>query len=157
MNRFMHTSIRLNTDLGRAARFFSKPDQIVRWLCSDAETAPDGSALFLSGAIAPGDHWQWHIETIEREKCITVRCTDLLQLDSTTEFPLEIKLMKCTSLTEYCTEIHVLQHGFEDSEAGDTLRARYLAFWRMKLEALRALVNGKWMIEDKDLTLDLFK
>lgn len=157
MNRFMHTSIRLNTDLGRATRFFSKPDQMVRWLCSDAEAVSDGSAFSLSGVIASEDHWHWHIETIEREKCITVRCTDLLQSDSIAEFPLEIKLMKCTSLTEYCTEIHVLQYSFEDSEAGDTLRAQYLEFWRMKLEALRALVNGKWIIEDKDLTLDLFK
>ncbi len=96
-------------------------------------------------------------KVIEREKLITLHCSDFLSSGEEQWFPVEIQLMKCTSQTEYCSEIHVLQHGFEASEAGDQLRSQYLDLWRLKLEALRHTVNGKWIIEDKDLSLDIFK
>lgn len=157
MDRFLHTSIRLRTDLGRATRFFIKPDQLMRWLCDQAALSAKGTEMQLSAVNTAEDCWVWEIEEIDREKRITILCSDILQQGSTHRFPLEIRLMKCTSVTEYCSEIHLLQHGFEDTEAGNSLRAQYLNLWETKLEALRALVNGKWIIEDKDLTLDLFK
>lgn len=157
MDRFLHTSVRLRTDLGRATRFFIKPDQLMRWLCDQAVLSANGTDMQLSAVNTAEDCWVWKIEEIEPEKRITILCSDILQQGSTHRFPLEIRLMKCTSVTEYCSEIHLLQHGFEDTETGNSLRAQYLNLWETKLETLRALVNGKWIIEDKDLTLDLFK
>lgn len=157
MNRFVHTAVRLNTDLGRATRFFTQPDQLIRWLCSGVEVSEDKKAFSLTGIDESEGAWLWRFEAIEREKNIVCVCSDYLGEAPDRWFPVEIKLMKCTSRTEYCSEIHILQQGFEDTEAEDQLRDRYLAFWRAKLEALRFAVNGKWIIEDKDLTLDVFK
>lgn len=157
MDRFLHTSVRLNTDLGRATRFFSQPVQMTRWLCSNIEAAPDGTVLSLVEVINSEDRWEWCFEEIKREKSIRLQCSNFLQPDESAWFPLEIQLMKCTSLTEYCSEIHVIQHGFEESEPSNLLRSQYLELWKTKLEALRVLVNGKWIIEDRDLSLDMFK
>jgi len=157
MDRFVHTSVRLNTDLGRATRFFTQPDQMIRWLCREIEVSPDKTEYDLSGIDDSENRWKWRFKVIEREKNIMLQCSDFLRPEEDLWFPVEIRLMKCTSLTEYCSEIHVLQHGFEATEAGDQLRSQYLEFWRLKLEALRFAVNGKWIIEDKDLSLDMFK
>lgn len=157
MNRFLHASVRLNTDLGRATRLFSQPAQMTRWLCGQAEVIQDGSVIILRGMNMHEDHWEWHLEEIIREKLISARCSNFLRPDENSWFSLEIQLMKCTSLTEYCSEIHVMQRGFDNSEAGDALRSDYLDFWKAKLETLRSLINGKWIIEDRDLSLDIFK
>lgn len=157
MDRFLHTSIRLNTDLGRATRFFSQADQMARWLCCRAEAAPDGTSMRLIGVCDPEDRWQWDFTEIRREQVIRVNCDGFLQPEGGQQFELEIQLMKCTSLTEYCSEIHVIQRSFESTEDGDGQRSKYEELWRVKLDALRTLVNGKWIIEDKDLTLDIFK
>lgn len=157
MDRFIHASVRLNTDLGRVTRLFSQPSHMTRWLCGQAEVIQGGSVIKLKDLNEPGDHWEWHIDEIVREKLISARCSDFLHQDENNLFPLEIQLMKCTSLTEYCSEIHVIQRGFDISEAGDALRSDYLDFWKAKLENLRSLINGKWIIEDRDLSLDIFK
>lgn len=157
MERFMHASVRLNTDLGRAYRLFIKPDQLTRWFCQGAALSPDGETLSLTGVQNPEDSWNWSIQESQREKMIRILCTDYFtpSLDKTLQ--LEIQMMKCTSLTEYCSEVHILLKGFEASDAGDALRSAYMDLWTAKMEALRSLINGKWFIEDKDLSLDIFK
>lgn len=157
MKKFIHTSVRLNTDLGRATGFFTHPGQLSRWLCDHAEEAVDNSGLMLAGIKTPEDFWHWDFEEIQREKKVTVAFNDIFSTEESLSFTLEIQLMKCTSTTEYCSEIHLMQHGFEDSETGDDLRRTYEGLWTEKLEKLRALVNGKWIIEDRDLSLDIFR
>ncbi len=157
MKTFIHMSVRLNTDLGRATRLFTHPEQLSRWLCDHAEEATDHSGQLLAGVKTPEDCWHWHFEEIQRERKVTVAFNNIFGTVESPGFILEIQLMKCTSKTEYCSEIHLLQHEFEDSEAGDDLRRAYAEFWTEKLEKLRTLVNGKWIIEDRDLTLDLFR
>lgn len=157
MEKFIHTSIRLNTDLGRATRYTTDPEQLSKWLCEGAAHAGGPSDIVLSGVKTPDDCWKWHLKEICREKTVIVTCSDLLGSAENRSYTLEIQLMKCTSQTEYCSEIHLIQRGFEDSEEEDSFRTAYTQLWQHKLEALRALVNGKWIIEDRDLTLDIFK
>lgn len=157
MGKFIHTSVRLNTDLGRATRFVSNPEQLAKWLCDRTETSADSTRLLLAGVNNPEDCWNWHFEEIRREKMVIITCGDLFDSHESHSFTLEIQLMKCTSRTEYCSEIHIIQRGFDDSEADDGLRSMYAELWKVKLEVLRTLVNGKWVIQDRDLTLDMFR
>ncbi len=157
MDKFLHTSVRLNTDLGRATRFFTHPDQLQRWFCEKADLSPDGKEMKLGSISMPDDSWTWLFESVQRERHILLTCPDLFHKIENGSFAVEVQLMKCTSLTEYCSEIHILQRGFDASAEADALRACYGELWTQKLEALRTLVNGKWIIEDRDLTLEIFR
>ena len=156
MDRFLHVSQRLYTDLGRTTRFFLQPQQLSRWLCQAASVSEDGKGLILTAPL-PDLVWEWQLLTVKREEYLEAAVTDFLTDNSTRRFQVEVCLMKCTSKTEYCSEIHLIQRGFGETEDESALRGRYLAFWQEKLEALRQHVNGKWVIEDRDLTLDLFR
>jgi len=156
MNRFIHASLRLYTDLGRATRFFLQPQQLTHWLCQEATPTADGKGMILRAPL-PERVWEWQLLAVKREESIEAVVSDFLTEHSQRQFRLEIRLMKCTSMTEYCSEIHLLQHGFGETEAESVLKDRYLALWQEKLETLRKHVNGKWIIEDRDLTLDLFR
>lgn len=80
-----------------------------------------------------------------------------MNVESGQAVPVEIRSMKCTSLTEYCSEIHVMQSGFDETPEDEGLRDAYSALWQEKLDSLRRLVNGNWIIEDRDLTMDVFR
>ncbi len=62
MDRFLHTSVRLNTALGRATRFFSPPDKKIRWLCSEVEISPDKTEYCLSGVDDSEARWKWALK-----------------------------------------------------------------------------------------------
>lgn len=155
MSKFLHTSVRLYSDLGRAYRSFTKTEQLSRWLAKDAAVTSTDT-LTLREVCTESVSWVWEITESERERILKANCTDCLHSDGAITYQLEIRFMKCTSLTEYCTEIHVLQYGFSDDEAGEEARAGYYTLWTEKLEALRRLINGNWIIQDRDLTLDVF-
>ena len=66
--------------------------------------------------------------------------------------PVEVYFMPCTSETDYCTEIHVMHHDLSDED-----QLFYKGFWQRKLNELRQLCNGDWVIEDRDLSLSALK
>lgn len=157
MNRFLHTSVRLHTDLGRATRFFTTPQQLTKWFCGSAEADTSMRQLQLENIREDLGPWIWHLEHVEREVRIDGWLSDCMNVESDRRFRLEIRLMKCTSLTEYCSEIHVMQSGFDETPEDEGLRNAYSALWQDKLDSLRRLVNGNWIIEDRDLTMDVFR
>ena len=53
--------------------------------------------------------------------------------------------MRCKSITEYCTEIHVMS----DGEDGETLRNL--------LEVMRLRFNKDWVIADEDLDASILR
>lgn len=160
MSQFLHTSIRLNSDLRRAYNRFTKPEELEKWFAEKVE-----------GSIEINEKILCYFKELS-EVAVNIQFTALnfkesirfyfplelqendAQIDS---YEVEIKFMMCTSETEYCTEIHLMQYGFKDTEASRLIRQKHLEFWKEKLEKLRFLVNGNWVIKDSELTLRCLK
>jgi len=152
MERFLHQSTRLNIDTDRTWRYFRQPDHMMRWLALQIteSKAPDG--LLLEGYNDSITTWQWTVSGGNKRKLLIYTIPDVLSGNLERTFSLEIHIMMAASRTEYCTDVHLLQKGFEDSEEDHGLRALYNSFWTEKLEVLRQRINGDWVISDADLT-----
>lgn len=158
MSRFLHTSIRLNCDLRKAYRLFTVNAELEKWFAKEL-VGNISENQSISGYFPEYDQ---KFENLKFESVISketiqfrfpVQLTDQVSISDTQEFTVEIKFMQCTSETEYCTEIHLMQHGFKDSDESTEIRNIYLEFWKKKLENLRQMVNDNWVIQDSELTL----
>ena len=64
----------------------------------------------------------------------------------------QFHLMRCTSETEYCTEVHLLSMVSNESEV-----EAIDAFSKALLEELRVSYNKTWVIGDNELNASIFK
>lgn len=151
MGKFVHQQTRLYTDLRRAYNYFYKESEMKKWLDENAviEAKDSQTAKFkISTAEALLDVGCEYLDC-ERERIINFKWTDSYG-DST----VEINFMNCRYDRSYCSEIHVVHKNFDDDEERQHL---YNDMWRDNLEKLRELVNKDWIIEDRDLALNILK
>lgn len=153
MERFLHQSVRLHTDIDRAWRYFCQPDHMERWMAESVEADSDTPLLTLQGVGTEVPAWSWEVVFQKKRQHLICRCPDVLGNNPERLLELEVHLMMCTARTEYCTEVHLLFKCFGSGAAEEALRDRYSAFWSERLERLRHKTNGDWIIQDQDLTL----
>jgi len=158
MSRFLHTSMRLNSDLRKAYRLFTLTEELEKWFAKEIKgSLADNEPLSGTFTELKLQFDNLTVESTVPKEFIKfkfpVLLTDQVSLELANEFLVEIKFMQCTTDTEYCTEIHLMQHGFGDTEESTQIREIYLNFWKTKLETLREMVNGSWVIKDSELTL----
>jgi hypothetical protein len=140
---FTHFKVRLFCELSRAERWLTEPDMLNRWLKEDTVSFEVQMVQRREKVVA-----QWNSVEGNMEKC----CGRL-----------EFNLMQCATRTLYCTEIHLMVYpqfeGVSTQNPADleAWRAETKTHWSSRLEALRACVNGDWVIEDRDLTRSILK
>lgn len=155
MDKFIHKSVRLSCDINRAMRMFLIESNAEKWLGNVAiENKVGGNFLF---DLQIGDE----ILSLKQSKIIAKEFEKLIRINMCMpevikgafvegDSILELNFMQGASRTEYCTEIHLIQKNFK-SESGEEIRHGFEVFWTNKLEQLRELINGDWVIEDRDL------
>jgi len=160
MSLFLHTSTRLYTDVRKAYTRFTKVEELEKWFAQDIQETPSVGQS-LSGTFEELDKNFSNLtySALNKEENIRFSCPfNLVENDSNNDnYEVEIKFMQCTSETYYCTEIHLMQYGFDDTEESIHARTVYLEFWKNKLDVLRELINKDWVIQDSELTLRCFK
>lgn len=157
MIRFLHEVTRLYTHTTRAYKIFTNEKELSKW--HDEAYQVDFS---VGGAFEVTQNVNKQkirsigstFEAFEREALLVIKWKDDFCFQSEGS-SVEIRIMSATSETEYCTEIHVVHKGLEQLE--DEVVNIYIMFWRQLLESVRQSVNGDWIIQDSELTLDCFK
>lgn len=144
---FIHKYTRLNCDLTMAYRYFVVDKLANNWLGSECEI--DLKAKIYDFKSNARSHVGTSIEEFNREEVLVLSLKDDI---STKCMKVEIKFMKCASRTEYCTEVHLMHHGFETKDE-DYLY--YLKFWEESFDLLRKIHNRDWVISDGDLSLGI--
>jgi hypothetical protein len=66
---------------------------------------------------------------------------------------LTFNMMKCTSKTEYCTEVHLIVATLDGTALSDDVEKAWKAKAAQLIEQLRAHYNKDWVILDADLSL----
>jgi hypothetical protein len=145
--KFIHEKVRLNASITQAMRFFLIGREIEKWFGQ-----PIAVENKLGGRYAiefTHSEKTWVSDTSILEKDFEKKLKfDMMTSDGSSSY-VEVYFMPCTSETEYCTEIHIMHKLCED----DLMKS----FWKDKLNQLRVLTNGDWVIEDRDLVLSTLK
>jgi len=159
MSKFIHVSTRLYCDLNAAQRMFLIGAKLEKWLCTKAEVENKTNGKFDVLIDTKSGSWDTAGSVIvekEYERLIKIRMKlperFAVGFVSDEASVVEINFMQGTSRTEYCTEVHLIHRGFEDSDEGEKAREGLKELWEEALEKLRAEINGDWVIEDRDLT-----
>lgn len=158
MSHFLHTSMRLYSDVRRAYKRFTNVEELEKWFGSEIQGDIEEGAT-LKGILTELEKpFKIVYTTLEKETSIVFDFTAHLSDEVSNDDPYEVELrfMQCTSDTYYCTEIHLMQYGFDDTETSLKEREIYLEFWKEKLEVLRKMINKDWVIQDSELTLKCF-
>jgi len=138
-------------------RFFTVQNMAEKWLESpEIENKIEGIFHMdvKCGDMVKDKNWKGRIRKKEFEKRLIVEFAFESKIDAFTsnQVTMEVNFMRSASRTEFCTDIHVILKGFCDTEEGRMLRDGLAEYWRQRLEVLRALVNGNWVIGDNDLS-----
>lgn len=153
---FLHQSVRLACDLNRAMALFTRESLVEKWLDHPKivnkvggqysfDLTIDNQPMTLTGKIVK--------KTFEKQVVVALESTEnQLAQWFANGIILEVNLMMSASRTEYCTDVHLIQRGFEDDENGHKARDKFIGFWQEKLEVLRQEINGDWVIDDKELS-----
>lgn len=140
---FLMESVRLKSYKSTAMWHFTREKDMKKWL---------GENTAVNEAFSEFDMYDRKVSM----KIIHKDYDSLLKmilLDGDKSYEVEVYLMNCTSLTEFCTQINLIQKGFDSNEERDL----YKKFWHEKLNNLRFIFNGSWIIEDKDLILSCLR
>lgn len=155
MSHFLHTSVRLYSDVRKAYKRFTVTDELNKWFSTEIQgSVNEGNTV--NGLLAQQNVlFQITYKALEREASMVFDFSaPLADAEARPEpYQVEIRFMQCTSDTYYCTEIHLMQYGFEDTEQSLKAREIYRTFWEEKLETLRQMINRDWVIQDSELTL----
>lgn len=157
MIRFLHEGTRLYTHTTRAYRIFTNPKEIDKWHLAPYDIVFEKGGAFEITGEADGVTITSKGTTFvsyEREEQIILNWQDDYQFKDKAA-KVEIRIFPATSETEYCTEIHVVHNDL--SELDEEMAKLYKTFWKNTLEHIRRSVNGDWVIQDSELTLDCFK
>ena len=148
---FIKEHVRLNASITQGMRFFLIESQIEKWLGTPVCVENKLGGKYHLQLSHGNDTWQSHTEILQKdfEKYIKF---DMMSPEGSRTGPVEVYFMTCTSKTDYCTEIHVLHHGLSSDQL-----LFFKEFWKTKLNKLRYLCNGDWVIEDRDLILSVLK
>ena len=148
--QFIHKSTRLSCDLGRAFRFLTRPEMIVKWSGYQAniDLKVNGAYDLMSeeGLKTKGSF----IKKYEREKILEVSWKDTYNPNEA--YDLTIRFMPCKSDTEYCSELHLMFKNVNRSLEEEEV-ALYSNVFASMFEKLRHYQNKDWVIQDSDLSM----
>lgn len=155
MENFIHKSVRLSCDINRAMRMFLVETNVRKWLDgASVEHKIGGNFMFdiqLSDEVISLSQGTIISKEFEKLIKIKIRVPDKMRTAFIEEYSvIEFNFMQGTSRTEFCTEIHLLHRGLNPESSGDYI-GELETFWANKMEKLRYLMNGDWVIEDRDL------
>lgn len=150
---FIHKSVRLNCDLTMAYRYFVVDKLLAKWISESAEVDLKKSIYDIK--CSDIDFTGSKVKDFNREEILFIELNSNRFGENSKPKTLEINFMKCTSKTEFCSEIHLVHKGFEDKNDEDYMF--YDKFWSESFEKLRFLHNKDWFISDKDLTLGILQ
>ena len=160
MSKFIHKSVRLNTSITQAMRFFLIKKEVDKWLGDVCLIENKKGGIYHLTFTHGKKCWESKTEILEKDFERFIK----LGMEIPEEFSLgfensliEISFMQGTSKTEYCTEIHILHKGLKDNEEGMNAKKFFEVFWEEKLNIIRKYFNGDWVIEDRDLVLSVLK
>jgi len=147
---FIREGTRLNASVGQGMRFFLIEKEINKWL---------GKSICVNNKVNQPYHIEfeheglkWESSTILLEKDFEKKIKFDMISPEAQKSTVEVYFMPCTSETEYCVEIHVMHYNLSQNE-----KEFFQGFWRSKLNDLRQIFNGDWVIEDRDLILSVLK
>lgn len=143
MEKFIHQSTRVNSEIFMAFQMFTKKEKIELWLCDEASVEDNKFEIQMNHEEFTFNNKGSSIQSIERDKKIVLAWQD------EEASIVEINFMQCTSRTKFCTEIHVVHRNIENEEK----KQFYKQFWQEALDALRYYYNKDWVITDRELTL----
>ena len=148
---FIRSSVRLNASITQGMRFFLIENQIEKWLGKAIKVENKLKGIYHLKLEDQGLFWESQTTILEKdfEKCIKF---DMMSPETQKSNLVEVYFMPCKSKTNYCTEIHVMHYGLTDEE-----KVFFQGFWQRKLNDLRQLCNGDWVIEDRDLSLSALR
>lgn len=150
---FIHKSVRLNCDLTMAYRYFVVDKLLAKWLSESSEV--DLKKAVYNIKCSEIDFTGTTVKDFNREEILFLELVSDRFDEKSKPKALEINFMKCTSKTEFCTEIHLVHKGFEDKDKDDYIF--YDNFWTDAFEKLRYVHNKDWFISDKELTLGILQ
>lgn len=160
MSKFIHQSVRLNTNISRAMRSFLIGSEAGKWLGEVKLIENKIGGIYHVVLTYGNETWVSKTKILEKEFDRSIKFELDLPESLETGFEsslVEISFMQGASKTEYCTEIHVLHKGLKDNEMGVKSKEFFDDFWKEKLNCLRVIFNGNWVIEDRDLVLSVLK
>lgn len=146
---FIHKQTRLNCDLTMAYRYFVVDKLANNWLGSECEI--DLKKNRYNFKSKERNHYSSEILDFNREEILILNLKDD---KCNKDMRLEITFMKCSSRTEFCSEIHIVHKDFDEKD--DDYRY-YKNYWEEVLEKLRKIHNRDWVISDGDLSLGILQ
>lgn len=156
MKDFFRISTRLNCDIFAAYRFFTNPVKINKWTSVDENFRMGiGNPYTINPFRDEISSIGTSVTDFETNQYISLNWHDskFFRSENSKQCKVEIYFMKCTSNTEYCTEIQILVSGWKRYEWDAELFEAYKEYFQNWIEELRKTVNGKWVIQDRDLNL----
>lgn len=147
---FIRTKVRINASITQGMRFFLIESQVDKWLGRPLKVENKKEGIYHIEFQDQGRIWQ--SKSIILEKDFEKRIKFDMMSPEANLCPVEVYFMPCTSETDYCTEIHVMHHDLSDED-----QVIFKGFWQRKLNDLRQLCNGDWVIEDRDLSLSALR
>lgn len=148
--QFIHDKVRLNASITQAMRFFLVEKEVSKWLGEAIAIESKKGGIYHLRLSHQGETWE--SKTTLLEKDFERRVKFVMMTPAGHQTTVELFFMPCTSKTEYCTEIHLVQREVTASE-----EAFMASFWADKLNVLRQYFNKDWVIEDRDLVLSVLK
>lgn len=146
---FIHKSTRLNCDLTMAYRHFVVDKLANNWLGDNCELSLKSKTFDFTSEER--NHMGTTVEDFNREEILIIKLADD-KCDK--DMKVEITFMKCSSRTEFCSEIHIVHKGFELKDDDYTYYSKY---WDESLDKLRKIHNRDWVITDGDLSLGILQ
>jgi hypothetical protein len=132
---FLRVSTRLFCDVYEAFRGLTKDSRMTAWAGKTGQTVRIGENEFEMTIVSevPYERVEW------------VLPNEALRLT--------FNMMKCTSKTEYCTEVHLIVAPLDGEVLSDAVEKDWKTSAPQLLEQLRAHYNKDWVILDSDLSL----
>ena len=146
---FIHKFTRLNCDLTMAYRYFVVNKLANLWLGGECEI--DLKKKKFDFKTGDRNHYSSSVVDFNREEILVIRLADD---SSDKDMTIEVNFMKCSSRTEFCTEIHLVHKGFDIK---DEDYKYYENHWGLALDKLREIHNKDWIISDNDLSLGILQ